>query len=280
MEVRGPSESKRGLRFMKAIVFSDLHLAHCDLDYPLDFPSEAEIAIIAGDILAPVSSSLKWIYEHVVMRGLQVIFVAGNHEHYGHILHHSLEDGMGARKQCPGLNWLENEVFIFDGVRFLGASMWTDYDLHKRPDESMHVALLSMNDHRLIHTLDREGRRGRFYPQDALAIHQQSRAWLEGELAKTFEGPTVVVTHHCPHPNSIHPRYAGDKLNPAFTSDLSALIERYQPAAWVHGHTHSSFDYWVGKTRIVCNPRGYVRRTFGGREIENEQFEPFKMIDV
>lgn len=265
---------------MKAVIFSDLHLAHCDLDYPLDFPDDAEIAIIAGDVWAPVSSSLKWLFEQVVSRGLQVIFVAGNHEHYHHVLQHSISDGLAVREHYPDLHWLENEAVVVNGVRFLGATLWTDYGLYEHPRQSMKVAQLAMNDHRIIYTVDAEGHRGRFYPADALAIHRRSRVWLEGELEEPFDGKTVVVTHHSPHPRSIHLRFSGDNLNPAFTSDLSAIIKRHQPAAWIHGHTHNSFDYMVGKTRIVCNPRGYVRATFRGFDIENEQFEPFKMIEL
>jgi Icc-related predicted phosphoesterase len=74
-----------------------------------------------------------------------------------------------------------------------------------------------------------------------------------------FDGKTVVVTHHAPHPISIAPRYARDALNPAFASDLTDVISQHQPDLWVHGHTHSSFDYVVPgtKTRVVCNPMGY-----------------------
>jgi len=82
-------------------------------------------------------------------------------------------------------------------------------------------------------------RRRSFAPADALELHRQSRAWLEGELAKAFAGPTVVVTHHAPHPNSVESRFRADPVTPAFVSDLSLLIERWQPHLWIHGHTHT-----------------------------------------
>jgi Icc-related predicted phosphoesterase len=265
---------------MKALVFSDLHLTHCDLNYPLNFPTEAEVAIIAGDVWSPVASSLKWLFDNVVTRGLKVIFVAGNHEHYGHVLTQSVNDGLAVRSQYPGLHWLENEAVVISGVRFLGATLWTDYNLHGQQRQSMKAAMLGMNDHRMIYTIDAAGHRGRYYPEDALSIHQESREWLEKELSTPFDGTTVVVTHHCPHPGSIHSRFTGDTLNPAFVSDLTSVIEHYRPSAWVHGHTHTSFDYVVSETRIVCNPRGYVRRTYRGFEVENVDYEPFKMIDI
>ena len=99
---------------MKALVFSDLHLAHCDLNYRLDFPSDVKVAIIAGDVWAPVASSLQWLFDHIVAQGLQVIFVAGNHEHYGHTIQVSIADGLAARARFDGLHWLENEAVVVD----------------------------------------------------------------------------------------------------------------------------------------------------------------------
>jgi Icc-related predicted phosphoesterase len=265
---------------MRALVFSDLHLGHLDLEYALDFPIGVDVAIVAGDIVAPIASSLSWLHENIVAKGIPTIFVAGNHEFYSFNLQTSTQDGLAVRDRYPGLHWLENEVVVIGDARFVGCTMWTDYALYERPGESMQVAMLYMNDHRLIYRIDDEGRRGRFYPEDALKLHQESRAWLEAELSRHFNGRTIVVTHHCPHPGSIHPRYAGDRLNPAFASDLSAIIENFQPDIWVHGHTHSSFDYMVARTRIVCNPRGYARKPyFGGIEVENRDFEPFKVIE-
>ena len=265
---------------MKAVVFSDLHLAHSDLDYPLDFPSDATVAIVAGDVWAPVASSLCWLYDNIVARGLKVVYVAGNHEHYGQVMTQSINDGLAVRSQYPGVHWLENEAVVFGGVRFVGATLWTDYALHGQPQHSMKVAKLGLNDHRMIYTMSMAKHRGLFYPEDALVIHQHSRAWLETELAKPFDGKTVVVTHHCPHPGSIHRRFTGDSLNPAFVSDLTSILEDHRPSFWVHGHVHSSFDYRVGETRVLCNPRGYVRRTRGGYDRENLDFKPFMMIDI
>ena len=264
---------------MKALVISDLHLAHSDLDYALDFPPEAEVAIVAGDVLAPVSRSMRWLQQNVAMRGLPVIFVAGNHEYYGHEYRETLADGLAARSKYHDVHLLENEGIVIGGVRFLGCTLWTDYNLYERPDEAMKSARLGLNDHKLIE-LETENEWPKFLPQDALTIHQQSRAWLESELAKPHDGKTAVVTHHAPHPNSVHRKYAGDSLTPAFVSDLSTVIERYQPALWVHGHVHDSHDYHVGGTRIVCNPRGYVRNLFSGKDVENPEFDPFKIIDI
>ena len=119
-----------------------------------------------------------------------------------------------------------------------------------------------------------------FTPEQALALHRESRAWLEAELARPWDGKTVVVTHHAPHPMSIAPKYRGDPITPAFVSDLSAVIERHQPNLWIHGHTHASFDYVVPgtKTRVVCNPRGYRDRRTGLPE--NPTFAWDKVVEI
>ena len=96
-----------------------------------------------------------------------------------------------------------------------------------------------------------------FRPEHARQLHLAQTAWLEGKLIEMFDGPTVVITHYLPHRHSIHPKYKGDRLNPAFASDLSRLV-RPPVKLWIHGHTHESFNYVVNGTRLVCNPRGYL----------------------
>ena len=135
----------------------------------------------------------------------------------------------------------------------------------------MSAARAGLNDHRRI-TWAKEPQWLRFRPQEALLLHRRSAAFIAAELAKPFAGPTVVVTHHAPHPGSVHPRYADDMLSAAFVSDLSSIIEAGQPALWVHGHVHASFDYRVGATRVLCNPHGYGA--------ENPDFEPRLVVEV
>ena len=100
--------------------------------------------------------------------------------------------------------------------------------------------------------------------------------WLEACFARPHPGPTVGITHFAPSLRSVAPQFAGSPVNACFVSDLDAHILRWQPALWLHGHTHDSFDYRIGSTRIVCNPRGYARRTTpdGPLELENARFNP------
>jgi Icc-related predicted phosphoesterase len=114
-------------------------------------------------------------------------------------------------------------------------------------------------------------------PWHAAAEHRLDLAFIRKELAEEFDGPTVDVTHHAPHRNSVQPRHEGSSLTPAFVSDLSRVIEEFQPDLWIHGHDHGSHDYRVGKTRIFANQVGYPN-LHGDRE--NPWFDPRCVIEL
>jgi Icc-related predicted phosphoesterase len=103
-------------------------------------------------------------------------------------------------------------------------------------------------------------------------MHMDSQRFIETALKEDPTIPTVIVTHHLPHPRSISGRFKSDLLNAAYASDLTDIIETGRPALWLHGHTHDSCDYRVGNTRIICNPRGY--------EDENNGFKPGLVIET
>ena len=101
----------------------------------------------------------------------------------------------------------------------------------------MSSARRGMNDHRLI-GWSRETWQP-FRTEDAAALHQVSSAYIASVLAEPFAGASVVISHHAPHPASVHPRYEEDPLNAAFASDKSELIKAGRPVLWIHGHVHS-----------------------------------------
>jgi hypothetical protein len=143
---------------------------------------------------------------------------------------------------------------------------------------AMEAAEAAVLDYQRINT-----QRGLLRADQALAEHLRSRDWLERELSRNGAGCTVVITHHAPHPASIHPRYAGNPINSAFVSDLTGLVE--QADLWLHGHVHDSFDYHVGRCRVVSNPRGYAqnRRAVsspGDLQFENPAFQPDLVIEL
>lgn len=263
---------------MKIWVISDLHFPMSRLDWEIEFP-DADVCVVAGDVTDPVIESIRWLHENIGCR-MPVVFVAGNHEYYGHAYAESLDEARRLAPDYPSVRFLENDAAVIDRIRFLGATMWTDFEFFHSPKQSMQVASLYMNDYRAIRFSNDPPRR--FTAEDTRAIHQESRKWLKAALSESFDGPTVVVTHTCPHQMSVHGQYAGDHLNPAFVSDLSSLIGEHEPDLWIHGHTHSSFDYVVPgtRTRVVCNPRGYVKRWNMGYAVENMMFLRYKVVDV
>ena len=162
----------------------------------------------------------------------------------------------------------------------MSTTLWTDYQLMPGTSQAqaMDEAQRKLNDHALIRCGG-----ARFSTQDALDRHLQARSWLQSALQTPFDGKTVVVSHHAPHPLSVHPRLKADPLTAAFVSDLSPLL----PYAhlWVHGHSHDAFDYQVGKCRVVANPAGYVLNrasaaAVGAFQFENTRFDKKWVVEL
>jgi predicted phosphodiesterase len=230
---------------MKLHILSDLHTEFADFVPP---EMNAEAVILAGDIGVGVEG-VRWAARHYPVR--PVVYVPGNHEFYGHDIDLIAELEAAAPENIAVLS---DDVLVLGGVRFLGSTLWTDFKLHGEGEAwfARERARRCMND---FVRITQGGRR--FRPEDSVVLHEASRTWLVRQLEQAFDGPTVLVTHHLPALKSIAPRYANDSLNPAFASRLEVLIERYQPALWIHGHTHEACDYELFGTRVVCNPRGY-----------------------
>lgn len=266
---------------MKIQLVSDLHLEFLQREMPgerLIAPVPgADVLVLAGDI-ANGAEPFRLFADWPTPTRVPIIFVAGNHEYYGHAMEPMLRK-MREGAAMNNIHFLENDRVEIDGVRFLGTTLWTDYNLYRDRTQfhMMEHAQRHLNDHQLI----RMGGR-RFSAQDALDRHLIARAWLEAELAKPFAGKTVVVTHHGAHPLSVHGRYINDPLSAAFVSDLSALMPDVD--LWLHGHVHDGFDYQVGRCRVVANPAGYVmNRGWAQREafeFENDTFDKNLLLEL
>lgn len=205
----------------------------------------ADAVVLAGDT-ANAADGVRWAA--LIWPDRPVIYVLGNHEHYGWAVDATVR-ACRAAARGTSVRVLENETAELAGVRILGATLWTDFRLHGAPRASAEAATRWMADFSVIR--NRHGRT--LSPCDTIACHRRTRAWLARELGAT-DATTVVVTHHAPHPQS--DRF-GDLASAAFVSDLGALIERFRPSLWVHGHTHACNDYRVGATRVVSNQAGY-----------------------
>ncbi len=172
-----------------------------------------------------------------------------------------------------GVHVLNHGEVVIDGVRFLGATLWTDFKLFG-DDMKRHAyteALNGLRDFRVIDYGDKT-----FMPQDSARFNAADVKWLEGKLkGEKFDGPTVVVTHHLPSKRSIAERYSDQLLSACFASNLDHLFGFSK--LWIHGHTHDSFDYEVDSTRVVCNLRGYCE---AGEAPENPDFNPGFVVEI
>lgn len=231
-------------------------------------PADADLVILAGDIDVG-TSGLRW----ASTLGKPVLYIAGNHEYYDRNIHAT---ELALRKEAADFEdvyFLEKNTVVIDDIRFIGTTLWTDYDFFGNSKLSKSYAEYGLADHRLI-TYGPAGYPKFFSPGMAQTTHTRSKKWLENELYQPFHGKTVVITHHAPHKNSVASIFETDRLTPSFVSDLSSTLEQFNIDVWVHGHMHNPSDYTVYGTRIICNPHGYPGTP------EPEGFQPNFMIEL
>jgi Icc-related predicted phosphoesterase len=254
---------------MRLQIFSDLH-GDVSPVRPIVIPPGVDGVIVAGDTCEGADDAFSRLREIVPMQ-IPIVMTMGNHEYYRR---HFAGELASARELAPlfGVHLLENDAIVLGGVRFVGATLWTDYCLFGPVNVplAMRAASDGLRDHKRITWSKQPWQR--FRPAEALLLHSRTRTYIADALKVAHSGPTVVITHHAPHPGSLHPRFSNDLLSAAYVSDLSGLMEASAPDLWVHGHVHASFDYKVGATRILCNPHGYG--------CENPDFDPALVVEV
>lgn len=253
---------------MKLNILSDLHLSTGALAQP---DTGADVVILAGDIARPREA-----FAFAQGFNKPVVYVMGNHEFYGGSI-----DGTCAEMRgfCAGshVHLLDRNEFVLGGVRFLGTTLWTDFRLFDDDEANDNAKTQARQMIRDFNRIRLEACADAiFTPEDSTALFDLHAQWLDERLAAHHDGPTVVITHHAPTRNSIHPRFAGSLLNACFVSAAQDLLGKDRVQLWIHGHTHDSFDYVVNGTRVVCNPRGYARNGVN----ENAHFDPDFMIEV
>jgi predicted phosphodiesterase len=237
---------------MRIQFLSDIHLEVAPYTPPV---TGADFVVLAGDIHNG-AAGIEWARERF---NVPVLYVAGNHEYYDGEFN-AVHDRLAAAAGRTGVRLLDCTELRAGDIRFLGCTLWTDYSLV--PESRRARAVENSRTKNPDYALIRHGARN-FAPEDATALCLRHRRWLEERLNESFGGATVVVTHFAPHPLSIAPVFADHPANPAFIVDLEALMGR--AALWIHGHTHTRFDYRVRGTRVVCNPRGYPGEPTGFR---------------
>ncbi|MFD2192039.1 metallophosphoesterase [Pistricoccus aurantiacus] len=253
---------------MRLQILSDLHLEH--FDEGRDIPREAvDAVVLAGDIHS-AEFGLEWAAAH--FSDVPILYVPGNHEYYGGQIA-ELRSRMRATANRLGIYLLDNDALVLGGMRFLGTTLWSDFCLYdglpEHDRERMYAkALAFMPDFSIIEEPVGEV----FTPEASQALHRQARQWLETELAKPHDGPTLVISHHAPLAECIPTQYQGDPLSPAFASPLEALMGKMD--IWIHGHVHEPVNLEIAGTRVIANPGGYPD------EFDPPLFQPRLVIDI
>ncbi|MSN26183.1 MAG: hypothetical protein GJV46_09990 [Geobacter sp.] len=227
------------------------------------------IALVAGDIgLAHRQETWLKVVSLLAKRFLAVIYVEGNHFFYHNDFFGRIQELKTKLSIPKNVHFLENESVDINGIMFIGATLWTDFlgkDFFK-----MQNARKNMNDFAVIKKADGM----RLMPEETVDLFHESKRFIFESLATACDKKTVVVTHHGVSPLSINERFREDSLNCAFMTDLSNEIIDLGPDLWIHGHTHNSFDYTLGKTRVVVNPYGY-------KDVEvNPQYDKRLIIEL
>jgi len=248
---------------------SDLHLEfeHRPQDrLQLPVARGTTTLVLAGDIHSTIEGMDDFVRN--LAKQVPVVLVAGNHEYFTHEFNAHRAALSAWAAGIPDVHYLENDSVEIDGLTFLGATLWSNFD-HARA-ALMTKSTSMMADYAVI--ADRTDPRKRLRPERILDQHQHSIAFIERELRARDPSRTVVVTHHAPSLHST--RAKGEDWEHLYGSSYDALIEDCGPALWIHGHVHDSFEYTVGRTTVACNPRGYVR--YG----ENARFDPARTITL
>ena len=250
------------------------------------------------------SNKYHTFFQECCARFPHVIYIAGNHEHYHGDYAKSIPHLKEKLGYLVNLHILDKESVLLNDVMFVGGTLWTD--MNKEDPITLSQIRRMMNDYKIIdnsnemvnyrayipkdkpvgvtdhqwfnetphedrHTVEFKQRPAHFSPQDTVDDHKAMLKFIDDQLAKVpATQKVVIVGHHSPSKLSTKPQYEGDVIvNGAYSSDLNEFIlDRPQIKVWTHGHTHHEFDYMIGSTRIVCNPRGYI-----GYEARADEFK-------
>ncbi len=274
---------------MNIQILSDLHL-ESHPDFQAEPAPGADLLVLAGDIGSYQGGSLLAARGDVdfglarfsPLQGwpTPVLFIPGNHEYDGL----DFDDAHARlRDTCDrlGLVWLERETVVLGGVRFVGTTLWTDFDA-LGPPAADHAAVLAQQ----LRAREKAFRAANFYlrktggtrggaPFLAEAMREQAlvcQRWLREALGTPFDGPTVAVTHFAPSLRSADPRYGLTPGTAGFCNALDDLLP--QARLWLHGHLHAPSDYVHHGCRVVANPLGYLRKG------EQAAFRPACVVPV
>jgi len=264
---------------MKFRIVSDLHLEASLFKLPKMEGEKDMVLILAGDIAPAIHLNflkVREFFKDCAERHEKVFYVAGNHEHYGSFINETIPFIKKIfEEENINITLLDKDAIEYNDVMIIGATLWTDFD--KQNKELMDLAKLYIADYTWIY--DGGDKNIVLRPPKVLDMFFDDYNFIAKKfVTNTEKKKQVVITHHAPSYKSLHETYKFSNINGVFMSDLDSVIETYEPVLWVHGHTHNSFDYNIGNTRVVCNPRGYSR--FESTSDENRQFNPKLVIEI
>ncbi|KAB2678073.1 metallophosphoesterase [Brucella tritici] len=251
---------------MKLWIWSDLH---DELGGSVRLPDrpDADAILIAGDLghARRIGDIAKYYIDYY---DLPIIFVAGNHEFYRQeTMAKAVEDMEFAARRSINEGWkqrfhfLNRDTLVIGDTRFIGATLWVDGALGAVSQEDriwrLREAVSALNDFRVIKTAKDKV----FRPADMIDLFRKDSTYIREQLQQPFDGKTIVLTHHMPHPDCTPEMYKNNKHNYLFASSEKPFGEllhsEHAPELWVCGHTHEAFDIEIGNSRVVCNPHGY-----------------------
>ena len=244
---------------VRILVLADLHhdfWEACNRD-PFeglhDTLSALDHLVLAGDLTNKPKIRWKYALEQVLRHvpGDKISVFPGNHDFYDFRL--DGEERLADVANSFGVRYAQKKVLLLGDVRLLCATLWTDFELGRGRAFNEALIPTRLNDYRRIRVASDGYRRVR--PADVVRIHVDHLAWLKAELAKPFQGRTMVATHHAPHPDVLA-AYA-DGLDAAYASNLEGLILHHSPEIWFFGHCHDAHSIKVGSTRLVNASLGY-----------------------
>lgn len=258
---------------LKIAYGSDIHLeSWATPDVLPVFPDDCDALIIMGDLTSYGDGATQLARRYGTDR--PIFYVPGNHEFY----HSIYQDRLKAIQiDCDrnGIKFLgPDEAHEIDGVKFLGATLWTDYNLFGDVVAAMSSAGIGMSDHYTIGFREDDGNKW-FLPRHALELHVEHLKWLIDECARDHNPRTAIVTHHLPSRMCIHPKWQGSKLNPAFASDVLHHFQDFMPALWFYGHSHDAMEVTIGGVRMLSNQLGYK-----GENHEDASGWSFKVVEI
>ncbi len=208
--------------------------------------------IVAGDLANKPkvrwSKMLAHLGQCVPLSRIHVL--PGNHDYYDHVL--DGDERLARICTEAGAHFAQKRVIAFGATRYLCCTLWTDFAIRGSVDGGMYEAGKIMNDYQYIRMESERYRR--IHPIDVSRVHADHRAWLEARLSEPFEGRTIVVTHHALLGACLQDEKG---VSSAYASDLSGLIDTYQPDRWLYGHTHHPCALQRGRTDLRNVSIGY-----------------------